>query len=273
MSEKRRRTDFGIYRQVRSSGTPDVPRRKCGSGYAKHVQAAACAILIAAPAFAQQDIDGSFNTNIGAGSTVDSNNTNETVNYNAPGSAPGSQPANPVMSAVAPTMMGGGGNDSCLIPSSTGIQVTLFGVSRGEMKQDPECNRRKDSRLLGTPQAAGGLGLQVSGISLMCQSAEVFRAMALANTPCPISDVVSGNILIGRNAYVRMRQDPDVYIVGYRQDRAFWDSLLMIGQELPDAPPEPERATLSDRFRRTSGADDSAIRSHRSRDPEPTRIE
>jgi hypothetical protein len=230
----------------------------------------AFALLIAAPAFAQ-DVNGNFSTSVGNSSNLDSNN--QTINYNGAGAAPGSTPATPVMSAVAPTMMGGGGNDSCLIPSSTGIQVTLFGVSSGSMQQDPECNRRKDSRLLGTPQASGGLGLQVSGISLMCQSAEVFRAMALANTPCPISDVVSGNILIGRAAYVRMRENPDVYVVGYRQAQAFWDTLLLIGQELPDAPPEPARASLSDTFRRTSGSDALAIRSNRTRDPEPTATE
>jgi len=228
----------------------------------------ACVILTVSPAVAQ-DINGDLNTNIGAGSTVDSYNTSETVNYNGAGSSPGSQPANPVMSAVAPTMMGGGGNDSCLIPSSAGIQVTLFGVSSGSMEQDPECNRRKDARLLGTPQANGGLGLQVSGISVMCQSPQVFRAMALANTPCPITDVTTGNILIGRSAYVRMRENPEVYIVGYSVDRLFWDTLLLIGQELPDAPPEPERESLSDRFRRTSGADDRPVRSNRPRDPEP----
>jgi hypothetical protein len=232
------------------------------------------AILIAGPAFGQAiGDDSSFNTSIGSGSNVDSNNINETINYNGAGSAPGSQPQPPVMSAVAPTMMGGGGNDSCLIPSTTGIQVTLFGMATGSMEQDPECNRRKDSRLLGTPQAAGGLGLQVSGISLMCQSPEVFRAMALANTPCPIADIVTGNILIGRAAYVRMRDNPDVYIVGYRQEQAFWDSLLMIGRELPDAPPEPARASLSDTFRRTGGADAATIRSNRTSNPEPTATE
>lgn len=227
------------------------------------------ALLIASPAYAQ-NIDGNFNTNIGAGSNVDSGNSSETINYNGAGSAPGSQP---VMSAVAPTVMGGGGNDSCLIPSTTGIQVTLFGVSRGEMEQDPECNRRKDSRLLGTPQQVGGLGLQVSGISLMCQSPQVFRAMALANTPCPISDVISGNILIGRAAYVRMRESPDTYVVGYRQDKSFWDTLLLIGQDLPDAPPEPDRASLSDTFRRTSGSNNLAVGSHRTRDSKPTATE
>jgi hypothetical protein len=232
----------------------------------------AVALLIAGPAFGQAIGDGSsFNTTVGDGSNLDSNN--QTVNYNGAGSAPGSTPTPPVMSAVAPTMMGGGGNDSCLIPSSTGIQVTLFGVSSGSMQQDPECNRRKDSRLLGTPQAAGGLGLQVSGISLMCQSPEVFRAMALANTPCPISDIVSGNILIGRAAYVRMRENPDVYIVGYRQAQDFWDQLLLIGQELPDAPPEPARASLSDTFRRTGGSNNLTVGSNRTSDPEPTATE
>jgi hypothetical protein len=232
----------------------------------------AVALLIAGPAFGQAVGDGSsFNTTVGDGSNLDSNN--QTVNYNGAGSAPGSTPTPPVMSAVAPTMMGGGGNDSCLIPSTTGIQVTLFGVASGSMEQDPECNRRKDSRLLGTPQAAGGLGLQVSGISLMCQSPEVFRAMALANTPCPISDIVSGNILIGRAAYVRMRENPDVYIVGYRQAQAFWDQLLLIGQELPDAPPEPARASLSDTFRRTSGSNNLTTGSNRTSNPEPTATE
>jgi hypothetical protein len=226
------------------------------------------AVLLSAfalSAHAQQNVDGSFNTNVGAGSNVDSNNVNETINYNGAGSSPGSQPQPPVMSAVGPTMMGGGGNDSCLIPSSSGIQITLFGAAIGRMEQDPECNRRKDSRLLGTPQASGGLGLQVSGISLMCQAPSVFRAMALANTPCPISDIVTGNILIGRDAYVRMRENPEVYIVGYLQDRSFWDSLLLIGQELPDAPPEPPRASPSDTFRRTSGANDISTRGNRTR--------
>ena len=153
--------------------------------------------------------------------------------------------------------MGGGGNDSCLIPYQQSFQISLFGRAEGKMEQDAECNRRKDARLIGTPQDAGGLGLQVSGISLMCQSIDVFRAMALANTPCPIADVVTGQILIGREAYLRMRDDPDTYIVGYRQEQPFWDALLLIGKELPDAPPEPERPALSDRFRRNGGANNA----------------
>ena len=57
-----------------------------------------------------QDINGDLNTN-NVNSTVDSNNVANT--YNGAGSSPGSMPDTPVMSAIAPTMMGGGGNDSC----------------------------------------------------------------------------------------------------------------------------------------------------------------
>lgn len=198
------------------------------------------------------DVNGDLNTNID-GSTVDSNNNtnSETHNYNS--GAPGAM-SNPVPTAMAPTVMGGGGNDSCLIPSSTGVQVSLFGIASGSMEQDPECNRRKDARLMGTPQTLGGLGLQVGGISVMCGDPQVFKAMALANTPCPISDIARGKLLIGRDAFERMRLYPEIYIVGYMDDQAFWDTLLLIGQELPDVEPEPEPESLSSRFRRNHGA-------------------
>ena len=78
----------------------------------------------------------------------------------------------------------------------------------------------------------GGLGLQVSGISIM-RSIHVFKAMALANTPCPIVEVTTGKLLIGREAYMKMRSKPEIYIVGYNQDKTFgklaihWKKSLM----------------------------------------------
>lgn len=197
-----------------------------------------------------QDINGDLNTNI-QDSTVDSNNASTTNNYNATGAG---SPA-PVGTAMAPTVMGGGGNDSCLIPSSRGIQLSLFGVAEGQMEQDTECNRRKDARLLGAPQTVGGLGLQVSGISIMCGNPQVFRAMALANTPCPIMDVDTGRLLIGREAFEKYRSNPSTFIVGYAQDREFWNNLLAIGRKLKDVPKDDDRPSLSDRFRRSGRAD------------------
>ena len=210
-----------------------------------------CAIilLLTTSSLYAQEVTGDLNTAVGDGSTVDSNNTTNSTNItnNRQGAM-----SNPVPSAIAPTVMGAGGNDTCLIPKSQGMQISLFGISKGEAEQDPECNRRKDARLLGTPQAVGGLGLQVSGISIMCNNPQVFRAMALANTPCPIMDVDTGRLLIGREAFEKYHSNPSVFIVGYAQDRKFWNNLLAIGRKLKDVETNDDKPSLSERFRRNS---------------------
>lgn len=198
------------------------------------------------------DITGDF-SNSYQDSTVDSNNQTTNNNYNAAGAGQ----AAPVMSAVSPTVMGGGGNDSCLMPRSTGIQLSIIGLSRGDMQQDEACNLRKNARLLGLPQTMGGLGLQVSAISVLCASPEVFKAMILASTPCPITDVVTGKLLMGNDAIERYRSKPEVYIVGYKKDKPFWDSLLRIGEDLQDERQAETTTTsrdtrsLSERYRTT----------------------
>ena len=193
------------------------------------------------------DVTGDFSNNY-EDSVVDSNNQSEVINYNGAGSSPGSSP---VMSSIAPTMMGGGGNDSCLIPKSRGLQLNIIGLSHGEMQQDPNCNRRKNARLLGLPQQVGGLGLQVSAISVMCQDPTVFRSMMLANTPCPINDARTGKLLMGRNAIKKYREDPALFVVGYELDKAFWDTLLQVGEEYDEAFIEvtTTKRSLSDQFR------------------------
>jgi hypothetical protein len=214
-------------------------------------------LYLLAASFVDAQITGDLNTNSGnTNSTIDSGNVSnsETKNYNGSGSAPFSTP---VPTAAAPTVMGGGGNDSCLIPKQQAFQISIFGRAEGSMEQDPECNRRKDARLLGTPQESGGLGLQVSGISVMCDNAKVYKAMALASTPCPIYSIETGKLLVGREGYLAMRDNPHTYVVGYAQDRSFWDTFLMIGEELPDVvPQENSGPTLSERFRRSRRSDD-----------------
>ena len=216
-----------------------------------------CALLYLLTTVATAQVSGDLNTNSGnTNSTIDSGNisTSETRNYNGAGSSPFSTP---VPTAAAPTVMGGGGNDSCLIPYQQAFQISIFGRAEGSMEQDPECNRRKDARLLGTPQEAGGLGLQVSGISVMCDNAKVYKAMALASTPCPIYSIETGKLLVGREGYLAMRDNPYIYVVGYAQDKSFWDTFLMIGEELPDVvPQENSGPTLSERFRRSRRAND-----------------
>jgi hypothetical protein len=195
------------------------------------------------------DVTGDFSTS-NENSTVDSNNSEESVtnNYNATGAGS----AAPVMSAIAPTVMGAGGNDSCLMPRSTGLQVTMFGFSNGEAIQDDSCNRRKNARLLGAPQQVGGLGLQVSAISVLCQDPVVFRSMMLANTPCPINDSKTGKLLMGKAAINKYRESPALYIVGYETDQLFWDTLLRVGEEDTDeetVEDDTPKLSLSERFR------------------------
>ena len=248
MRDQAERADALLYGPVRSWRCLDVWRR---SGCA--LLAWGCLLAVLSPALAQ--VTGDLNTNSGnTNATVGSNNptTNETKNYNGAGSAPFSQP---VPTAAAPTVMGGGGNDSCLIPIQQAFQISIFGKAEGKMIQDPECNRRKDSRLLGTPQDTGGLGLQVSGISLMCSNTDVFKAMALASTPCPVYSIVLGKLMIGREAYIAMRDNPSIYVVGYSEDQAFWDTFLLMGEELPDVEVNQNTGpSLSERFRRNTGA-------------------
>ena len=197
------------------------------------------------------DVTGDFSSGYD-NSTVESNNVDETVtnNYNATGAG---SPA-PVMSSIAPTVMGGGGNDSCLIPTSTGLQLSIVGISSGTMQQDEHCNRRKNARLLGAPQQVGGLGLQVSAISVLCQDPTVFRSMMLANTPCPINDSRTGRLLMGRDAINMYRANPALYIVGYGEDTDFWDALLGVGEEYTDEETLEDvgpRLSISDQFRTT----------------------
>ena len=204
-------------------------------------------ILLATSALGGE-VTGDFSTS-NENSTVDSNNSDVTNNYNATGAGQ----AAPVMSAIAPTVMGSGGNDSCLISKSTGIQITMMGLSNGRMEQDEHCNRRKNARLLGLPQQVGGLGLQVSAISILCQDPTVFRSMMLANTPCPIANTTTGKLLMGKAAIAKYRENPEQYIVGYELDKKFWDALLKVEEEeyetlkaLADTEP---KLSISDRFR------------------------
>lgn len=207
------------------------------------------------------DVDGDLNTNMGDHNNNDSNNTTTNNNYNATGAGS----AAPVMSAIAPTVMGGGGNDSCLIPTSTGISLSIMGLSSGTVEQDEQCNRRKNARLLGLPQNVGGLGLQVSSISLLCGdvSGTIFKAMALANTYCPITDIVSGKLLMGLAALDKYRENPAIYVVGYELNKEFWDAYLRVGEDLTlerdalknEKNTNTNTVSLSDRFRSSKRRD------------------
>ena len=120
-----------------------------------------------------------------------SNNGNITKTYNGAGS--GRQM--PASTAISPSLMSSG-QQSCLKSMSGGVQLVGFGVSSGKYVQDPECNRRLNAITL------SNMGMKVASVSLMCQNAQVWRAMFMSATPCPI--IRGGRLLVGKTALLEV---------------------------------------------------------------------
>jgi hypothetical protein len=185
----------------------------------------------------EPDFDGD-DTNIeGDLNTSNSNNNNVNKTYNGAGSGR-QMPAN---TAVAPSLMSTG-QQSCLKSLSGGVQLVGFGVSSGLYRQDEECNRRLNAITL------SNMGMKVASVSLMCQNAMVWRAMFMSATPCPI--IRSGRLVVGKNALLAIKQNPELWIPDYLEDKAFYDALLAGGGD-DKGEQESDGGSLSDRFRST----------------------
>ena len=182
--------------------------------------------------------NGGDGTNIeGDLNTSNSNNNNVNKTYNGAGSGR-QMPAN---TAVSPSLMSTG-QQSCLKSISGGLQLVSVGISSGKYIQDEECNRRLNAITL------SNMGMKVASVSLMCQNAQVWRAMFMSATPCPI--IRSGRLLVGKNAILAIKQNPDMWIPDYKEDKAFYDELLAGGGD-DSGEQESNSGSLSDRFRTT----------------------
>ena len=176
--------------------------------------------------------NGDLNTNT-QDSTVNSNNTTNSKTYNGAGAS-----GMPVTSAISPSLMSSG-NDSCLRSQSGGLQLAVFGLSLGKYYQDLECNRRKDAKTLRE------LGMSVASVALMCQKIEVWKAMFAAGTPCPL--LINSKLIVGRNAYMVMRQNPTIHIPDYMQDKIYYNAVLGMGIEVQNE--EISTLSISERYR------------------------
>jgi len=214
--------------------------------------------IISSNALAQTDsttnIDGSSNQTTGdlnsntQNSTVNSNNqtTDTSTTTNNYGAGAGS--AQPVMSAVAPSLMSNG-VDTCLMSKSAGVQVIDLGISGGAYKQDAECNRRRDAKLF------KDLGLTVPAISRMCQNRDNWEAMFAAGTPCPV--LVNGNMVFGKRAILVMKNNPSLYIPGYDdktwygkyKNREYYNQILGIGVKQDETKEDGPQLSITERFR------------------------
>ena len=176
---------------------------------------------------------GDLNTNTQVqGDNVDSS-YNRTNNYNGAGSS-----GMPVNTAISPSLMSNG-TESCLQSVTGGVQLVGLGLSSGKYMQDTECNRRRDAITL------SNMGMKVAAVSLMCQNANVWRAMLLSATPCPI--IRSGKLIVGKNALLAIKQNPGLHIPDYEDNQSFYDTILGVGTD--ESSQDQNTASVSERFR------------------------
>ena len=175
------------------------------------------------------NIEGDLNTS-------NSNNGNVTKTFNGAGSR-----SMPASTAIAPSLMSNG-TQSCLKSLSGGVQLVGIGLSSGMYRQDEECNRRLNAITL------SNMGMKVASVSLMCQNAQVWRAMFMSATPCPI--IRSGRLLVGKNALLAIKQNPALWIPDYEEESDFYDQLLAGGGD-ENSEQDSTGGSLSERFRST----------------------
>jgi len=160
-------------------------------------------LLVSSLAFADNSQEGSLNTNA-ENSTVGSNNesSSSTTNYNGAGSSS----EIPVGSAISPSYMSNG-VETCLQGAGGSLQTGMIGFSGGKFKEDPNCNRRRDSKVL------SDLGMKVAAVARMCENTKVWESMFISGTPCPI--LTRGKLIVGKRAYLMMKSNPELYIPNY----------------------------------------------------------
>ena len=197
-------------------------------------------LLFSAAVSADNSQEGSLNTFHGDGSTTNSNNTTEDKSISNTYNGAGSSSEMPVGSAITPSYMSNG-MDTCLKGTGGSLQTVGVGISSGSYEVDPNCDRRRDAKLL------SDLGMKVAAVSRMCDSLEVWRAMFVSGTPCPI--LQNSRLVAGKRAYLAMKMNPEIYIPDYnKQTKEWYDSILNIGETINEEHAE-DAPSVSTMFR------------------------
>jgi hypothetical protein len=183
--------------------------------------------------------EGSLNTYHGSNSTTNSNNSTKDDSVSNTYNGAGSSSEIPVGSAITPSYMSNG-MDTCLKGTGGSLQTVGVGFSSGTYDVDPECNRRRDAKVL------ADLGMKVSAVARMCQSTDVWKAMFVSGTPCPI--LSNGKLVVGKRAMLVMKRQPETYIPDYSKKTKDWyNNVLNIEGE--DADEEDTIISVSTKFR------------------------
>ena len=185
--------------------------------------------------------EGSLNTYHGSNSTTNSNNTTQDDSVSNTYNGAGSSSEIPVGSAISPSYMSNG-QDTCLKGEGGSLQTVGVGISSGAYEVDPNCDRRRDAKLL------SDLGMKVAAVSRMCESLEVWKAMLMSGTPCPI--LQNSRLVAGKRAYLALKMQPKVYIPDYnRKTKEWYDTILNIGETVNEEQAE-DFISVSAKFRK-----------------------
>jgi len=196
--------------------------------------------ILASVCYADNAQEGSLNTFHGDNSTTNSNNNTVDESTSNTYNGAGSSSEIPVGSAISPTFMSNG-MDTCLRGTAGSLQTVAVGFSSGGYKLDEDCSRRKNAKLL------ADLGLKVAAVSMLCSDVNVFRSMLLAGSPCPF--INNGRLVAGKRGLMLIKQNPELYIPDYKEDRKFYNGILQIGEVSEDV--EEDSISISDKFRST----------------------
>ncbi len=186
------------------------------------------------------DQQGSLNTYNGEASVVSSNNNTEDKSVSNTYNGVGSSSEIPVGSAITPGYMSNG-LDTCLKGTGGSLQTVAVGFSSGGYQVDEDCVRLKESKLL------SDLGMKVAAVSRLCSSIDVFKAMLLAGSPCPI--IQNSRLVVGKRAFLAMKTQPELYIPDYKNNTDWYNGVLQIGEVTEDV--EEDIVSVSDKFRST----------------------
>ena len=197
-------------------------------------------LLFSAAVSADNSQEGSLNTFHGDGSTTNSNNNTEDKSVSNTYNGAGSSSEMPVGSAITASYMSNG-MDTCLKGTCGSLQTVGVGISSGSYEVDPNCDRRRDAKLL------SDLGMKVAAVSRMCDSLEVWKSMFVSGTPCPI--LQNSRLVAGKRAYLAMKMNPEIYIPDYNKKTKEWyDSILNIGETINEEHAE-DAPSVSTMFR------------------------
>ena len=133
--------------------------------------------------------------------------------------------------------------------SSAAFQTHMLGMSRGQYVSDPECERRRDAKVL------ADLQMRVAAVARLCQNESVWKSMFISGTPCPL--LRGGRLVVGKRAYLALKQNPNLYIPDYEEKMDWYNAILGIGKtnETNSKEDSDSDLSISERFRSSLGSD------------------